>query len=161
MAVEYSAVAVQEVAAGSPVIFTDSPVPCGKGFVFHRDGSGIFLLSSAGASCVRPQCCCGCSNYRVPEVQYNVEFHCNLAIPTGGTAEEVQLAIVIDGEADPVSIMRLTPAAVEEYGSVGSSVIVSVPAICRCQSVSIRNVSTQDVEIQNANILIDRIGVSR
>ena len=162
MAVEYSAIAVQEVASNSPVIFTQSPVPCNRGFVFHRDGSGIFLLSSYGAGgYIGCGCSCGCNNYRMPQVQYSVEFHGNIAIPTDGTVEEIQLAIAIDGETDSNSIMRITPAAVDEYGNVGTSVVVSVPAICRCSSISVRNISTQAIEVQNANILINRLGVSR
>lgn len=160
MAVEYSSVAIQEVAANAPVIFTESPVPCMRGLVFHRDGSGMFLLSSYGAGSPYG-CMCGCANYRMPEVQYQVEFHGNIAIPTGGTVEEIQLAIAIDGETDPNSIMRLTPAAVEEFDNVGTGIVVSVPAICRCSSISVRNISTQPIEVQNANILIDRIGVTR
>lgn len=154
MAAEYSANIEQTVASNTPILFTESPVPCSKGLVFHQDGSGIFRLSSVGASI--PSNICRCTGV-MPMAQYLVEFHGNAAISTGGTVEEIQLAIVVDGEVDPSSIMRITPAAVEEYQNVGTSIVVSVPAICRCSSVSVRNISTQDVDVQNANILIDRI----
>ena len=157
MAAEYSANAVQEVAANSPVIFTESPVPCRRGLVFHRDESGSFLLAN-NANSVNT-CNCGCR--RVYSTQYTVGFHANVAIPTGGTVEEIQLAIAIDGEIDPSSIMRITPAAVEEYGNVGAGIIVSVPSLCRCSNVSIRNISTQAIEVQNANIVIGYEGVQR
>ena len=153
MAAEYSAINDQTVASNAPIIFTESPIPCNRGLIYHQDGSGIFRLSSAGASSPFAFSC-GCS---MPMAQYLVEFHGNLAISTGGTVEEVQLALVVDGEIEPNSIMRITPAAVEEYWNVGTSIVVSVPAICRCSSVSVRNISDQDVDIQNANLLIDRI----
>ena len=154
MAAEYSANLEQTVASNAPIIFTESPVPCNRGLVFHNDGSGIFRLSSAGAATPFNRCgCCG----TMPMAQYLVEFHGNAAISTGGTVEEIQLGISVDGEIDPSSIMRITPAAVEEYQNIGTSIVVSVPAICRCSSVSVRNISTQDVDVQNSNILIDRI----
>lgn len=153
MASEYSASLEQTVATNAPIIFTESPVPCNRGLVFHQDGSGIFRLSSMGAN--TPFNRCGC--FSMPMAQYLVEFHGNAAISAGGTVEEIQLGIAVDGEIDPSSIMRITPAAVEEYQNVGTSIVVSVPAICRCSSVSVRNISTQDIDIQNANILIDRI----
>ena len=81
--------------------------------------------------------------------------------PTAGTVEEISLAIAIDGEVHPSSIMRFTPAAVDEYGNVGADVIVSVPCICRCASVSVRNVSTQAVNVQNANIVFEFAGIRR
>lgn len=154
MAAQYSSILEQTVASGAPVIFTESPIPCNQGLVFHEDGSGIFRLSSAGVITPfnRP---CGC--FGMPKAQYLVEFHGNLAISTGGTVEEIQLAIVTDGEVDPSSIMRITPAAVEEYQNVGTSIIVCVPIICGCSSLSVRNISTQDVDVQNANLLISRI----
>jgi hypothetical protein len=96
----------------------------------------------------------------VYETLYEVGFHANIAIPTGGTVEEIQLAIVIDGEVDPSSIMRITPAAVEEYGNVGAGIIVAVPSLCRCENVSVRNISTQPILVQNANLTIDPAGIS-
>lgn len=162
MAAEYSSNAIQTVPANGSVIFTESKVPCNRGMIFHRDESGLFRLASPsalGTSC-RRRCCC--SGY--PETQYQVAFHANIAVPgtpTAGTVEEISLAIAIDGEVDPSSIMRFTPAAVDEYGNVGADVIVSVPCICRCASVSVRNVSTQAVNVQNANIVFDFAGIRR
>ena len=49
MAAEYSANAIQTVATGGSVIFTESPVPCNKGLIYHRDESGIFRLASPTA----------------------------------------------------------------------------------------------------------------
>lgn len=155
MAAEYSANAQQTVAAGQPVIFTESPVPCNRGLVFHRDESGVFQLTSLARTC-------GCScNRPIYDTRYFVSFHANIAIPTGGTVGEISLAVSIDGETDPSSIMTITPAAVEEFGNVGAAIVVSVPSICGCESVSIRNIGTEDILVQNANILFDLAGVQR
>lgn len=157
MAAEYSANALQTVAANQPIIFTESPVPCNRGLIFHRDESGSFLLASNANNYYQG---CGCCR-KVYETRYQVTFHANIAVPTGGTVEEIQLAIAIDGEIDPSSIMRFTPAAVEEFGNVGADIIVSVPSLCRCSNVSVRNISTQPIEVQNSNIVFDYAGVTR
>lgn len=147
MAAEYSSNALQTVAPGGSVIFTASPVPCSKGLIYHRDESGIFRLASPSTMGR-----CGCM------ANYEVAFHANIQIPTGGTVESISLALVIDGETDPSSIMTVTPAAVEEPFNVGADIIVSVPRICRCASVSVKNVGTQAIEVQNANIVFDYTG---
>ena len=157
MAAEYSANAIQTVAAGGSVIFTESPVPCNKGLIYHRDESGAFRLASPtviGCSC-RRRCCCG----EYPTANYKVSFNANIQIPEGGEVGPISLAVAIDGETDPSSIMTFTPAAVEQLGNVGADVIVAVPCICRCSSVSIRNVSEQAIQVQNANIVFDFAGV--
>ena len=154
---EYSANAVQTVLAGQPIIFTESPVPCNRGLIFHRDESGIFRLANAAGNNGWGYGCNCCNN--MPESMYEVAFHANIAIPTGGTVGAISLAIAIDGEIDPSSTMIITPAAVEEYGNVGADVMVAIPAICRCGSVSVRNTSNQDVLVQNANLVISFQGV--
>ena len=155
MAAEYSANNVQTVAAGQPVIFTESPVPCNRGLVFHRDESGNFLLTSLARTC---GCSCNRPSY---ETRYSVDFHAKIAVPTGGTVDAISLAISIDGETDPSSIMTITPVDVEEFGNVGAAIIVSVPSICGCESVSVRNIGADDILVQNANIIFDLAGVQR
>lgn len=90
---------------------------------------------------------------------YQVSFHANIAVPTGGTVEAISLAIAIDGAVDPSSTMIFTPAAVEEFGNVGAEIMVAVPAICGCESISVVNTSTQEIAVQNANIVIDYRGI--
>jgi hypothetical protein len=97
----------------------------------------------------------------MPEADYEVSFHANIQIPTGGTVEPISLALAIDGEVDPSSEMIFTPAAAQEFGNVGADIIVSVPWICRCTSVSVKNTSTQPIEVQNANIVFDFNGIRR
>lgn len=160
---EYSANAVQTVAANQPVIFTEAPVPCNRGLIFHRDESGVFRLAS-------PSVIGGCGNgwntgwgcsccNSMPESNYLVSFHANIAVPTGGTVGPISLAIAIDGTVDPSSTMIVTPAAVEEFFNVGAGIIVQVPAICRCESISVVNTGTEDVLVQNANLLIAYQGI--
>ena len=161
MAAEYSANAIQLVPANKAVIFTASPVPCNRGIIYHRDESGLFRLASPcvmGVPCRRRCCCCG-----FPEAIYEVCFHANIAVPgtPAGTVEEIQLAVFVDGEEDPSSIMSFTPAATDEYGNVGAGILVSVPCICGCSSVSVRNISTQPINVQNANLVFNFAGIRR
>lgn len=163
MAAEYSANALQSVLPSQSVIFTESPVPCNRGLIYHRDESGLFRLASpslisGGSGNNFGCCCCG-----MPMANYLVGFHANLAVPTdpAGTVEAISLAIAIDGEVDPSSIMTVTPAAVGDFFNVGAGIIVSVPWVCRCASVSVRNVSAQTIDVQNANIIFTFAGIRR
>lgn len=158
MAAEYSANATQTVEVNAPVIFTESPVPCNRGLIFHRDESGIFrLANNAGSN----GCNCGCGCRRLYETLYGISFHANIAVAEDGEAEPIQLTISIDGEPDPSSTMIVTPAAVGDFQNVGAEIFVAVPSMCGCESVSVRNTSTQAIDVQNANLTIDYIGVRR
>jgi hypothetical protein len=42
--------------------------------------------------------------------------------------------------------MIVTPAAVEEYQNVFSAIFLDVPRGC-CMSISVRNTTTQDIEV--------------
>lgn len=163
MAAEYSANDTQVVQVNQPVIFTESPVPCNRGLIFHRDESGIFLLSNNAPS--SNNCGCGCGCKRIYETLYQVEFHGNISVPEdpAGTVEPISLAIAINGETDPSSIMTVTvPLVSDTFGdNVGASIIVAVPSICGCQNVSVRNISTQAINVMNANILFNYIGYRR
>lgn len=159
MAAEYSANAVQTVEAGLPVIFTESPVPCNRGLVFHRDESGVFQLANNAGS--TQGCSCGCGCRKVYETLYRVGFHGNIAIAEEGEVEPIQLSISIGGDTDPSSTMIATPAAIGDFQNVGAEIIVAVPSLCGCVSISVRNTSTQAIDVQNANLTIDYIGVRR
>ncbi len=159
MAAEFSSNNIQLVPASASVIFSESPVPCNRGMVYHRDESGMFRLaspSSLGTPYRR-----GCCQCEMPTANYEVAFHGNIQIPEGGTVEAISIALAIDGEVDPSSIMTVTPAAVEESWNVGADIVVSVPWICRCSSVSVRNVSTQAINVSNANIVFGFAGIRR
>ena len=149
MAAEFSSIAVQDVPANSSVIFTETTVPCQCGLIYHRDGSGIFRLAN---KFFRQNVLSGWRR----NTNYEVAFHANISIPTGGTVETISLAVAIDGEIDPSSIMSYTPAAAEtDVGNVGADIIVTVPYLCNCSTVSIRNISSQTITVANANITFD------
>lgn len=150
MAAEYSANAAQIVPIGGSVIFTESPVPCNRGLVYHREDSGIFRLANKFFR----QNVCNCWRRNT---NYEVAFHANIAVPTGQTIPDtgISLAIAIDGAVDPSSTMIYVPAAVEDLGNVGADIIVTVPFMCGCSSVSVVNTSTIPITVQNANILFD------
>lgn len=144
---EYSANAVQTVNPGESIIFTESPVPCNRGFVKHRDGSGNFLLSGWVPSR-------GCG-YAPKAANYLVDFGANIAVPTGGTAGPISVAISIDGGTIPTSQMIVTPAAVEEFFNVSRAINVEIFRGC-CETVTIRNTSDQPILVQNANVILTR-----
>lgn len=137
---EYTAVAVQTVNAGANVLFTETPVRSGGG-VIHREGSGIVTLRG-----------CGSQNRAL----YKVTFGGNIAIPTGETVGAISLAIAVDGEALASATMIETPAAVEEYANVFSAVLVSVPRCC-CVTVTVTNTSDIPINVQNANLIVERV----
>lgn len=157
MAAEYSVAIPQTVEPNQPVIFTDSPCPCSQGMIFKKSG-GVFLLASNAPD---NTCSCGCGCRRIYETNYEVEVHANIEIPTGGTVEEIRLAIAVDGVIDPASIMSFVPAAVETPGNVGTSIVVSVPSICGCDNVAIVNASTQAITVNNASLVFDYAGIRR
>lgn len=145
---EYSANAVQIVNPGESIVFTDSPSPCARGFVKHRDGTGNFLL--AGWVPRRVGCCC-----RNRSAQYLVDFGANISIPEGGTVEAISVALAVDGATVPASTMIVTPAAADEYFNVSRAINVDIFAGC-CESLTIRNTSNQPIQVQNANVIFAR-----
>ena len=140
---EYSNSAVQTIVAGGNAVFTNEPSPCTRGYIMHRDDSGIFTVRGIVNN--------ACANF----ARYVVDFGSNIAIPTGGTVGAIQVALAIDGEPIPSSTMIVTPAAVEEYFNVHRSIEIAVPRGC-CYVVAIENTSDQSIEMQNANIRIVR-----
>lgn len=144
---EYSNNAVQTVASNGTVIFTESPVPCNRGLIRHRDGSGSFLLKG-----YVPQSPCGCA---AQSAEYLCLFGANIGIPEGGTVGEISLALAIDGAVIPSSTMTVTPAAVEQYFNVSVAVNAQIWRGC-CEALTVVNTSGQDISVQNANIVISR-----
>lgn len=145
---EFSANAVQIVNPGESVVFTAGD-NCPRGFVRHREETGNFLLS--GWVPRRMGCPCQSAN----TAEYYVDFGANISIPTGGTVEEISLALTVDGATVPSSTMRVTPAAVEEYFNVSRAIDVSIWRNC-CQTVTVRNTSTQPIQVESANIIFSR-----
>lgn len=144
MAAEYLANAVQTVTLNSPVIFTAS-IPCTRGYIYHEDETGIFILRGIVNN--------ACAKFAT----YQVTFNGNIAVPEGGTAGEIALAITVNGEARPTSTAISTPTVVQSFDNVTSTAIIKVPRGC-CFTVSVRAITGADgVDVQNANLVINRI----
>lgn len=145
---EYSSAVVQTVNPNETVIFTESPVPCTRGFVRHRDGSCNFLLS--GYVPYKNGC-------RAQAALYLVDFGANIAVPTGQTIPDdgISLAITIDGSTIPASTMIVTPAAVEEFFNVSRAINAQIWRGC-CESVAVQNTSSIPILVSAANIIFSR-----
>ena len=150
---EYLANDVQNVTLNSPVIF-DASIPCSRGYVFHEDETGIFILRGiVNNSCGR-------------FARYQVTFNGNIAIPTGGAVTPIAVSLSVNGETRPTSRAIFTPAAVDTYGNVTSTAIITVPKGC-CFTLAVRyvdattdaaaTVPTPVIEVQNANLTVTRI----
>ena len=149
---EYLAVNEQQVNLGEPVIFTAS-IPCTKGLVYHEDDTGIFILKGITAN----QCNCF--------ARYQITYNGNIAVPEAGELTPIGLVISINGEGRPSSKAIYTPAAVDEYGNVTCTCIVTIPRGC-CFSMAVRYVSsvndetvtpTPVINVQNSNLVINRV----
>ena len=138
---EITANAVQTVAPNQAVLFTETAVP-GNFSMNHREGSGLVGLR-------------GITNGQA-RARFLVEFGANIAVPTVSPVGPVTLAIAINGEGVGSSSMISTPAAVEEYNNVSASIYIDVPIGC-CSQVSVENVGTIPVNVQNANLIVERV----
>ena len=148
---EYGYNPVQTVEPNQNVLL-ETIIPCGKGYVYHRNGSGIVILRGIVNN---PSACFA---------RYQVTFNGNIALPTGATVGPISVAVAIDGEPIQTSKAIITPAAVEEYGNVTSTAIITVPKGC-CFSVTVENASAPaapggtapEIDVQNANLTVSRI----
>lgn len=148
---EYVYNPIQLVQPNQPVIL-DASIPCNRGYVFHREGSGIVTLRGIVNN--------SCANF----ARYQVTFNGNIAVPTGGTVGPIAIALAIDGEPILTSRAIVTPAAVDEYFNVTSTAIITVPKGC-CFNVSVENASfgataadtPTAINVQNANLVVSRI----
>lgn len=141
---------VQTVQPGAAAILEDG-IRCNRGLVMHRAGSGILTLRGTNSGCQ-------------PFARYRVSFDGNIAVPTGGTVGEIQLALAIDGEIVPTSIAAATPTVVNTYWNVSGFAIIDVPACC-CYTCSVRNASeaaittaaAPAIDVRNLNVEVTRI----
>ena len=142
MAAEYSFVPVQTVAVDGNVTFMEGARACHKGFISHRDNSGIFFLKGAN------------NGYKAV---YRVTFDANIAIATGGTVEPISVALTINGEELQNALATVTPAAIGDFFHVSVTTFVKIPCSC-CVTVSVKNVSeTTGIDVANANIIFERV----
>lgn len=152
---EYGYVADQVVQPGAAAIL-ENIRPCNKcpQNVVHDDMTPNLLLRGV----VRNLCC----NARA---QYNVSFAANIAVPTGGTAGEIQLALSVNGFIRPLTIAAATPAAVEQFWNVSGDTTIDVPAGSDT-TVAVVNASVSPtpattpapaITVRNLNVKVARI----
>lgn len=146
---EFLANAVQNISLNQPAIFTAS-IPCNRGYVYHEDETGNFILRGCTPNCF---------------ARYQVVFNGNIAIPTGGAVAPIAVALTVNGEPRLTSRAIFVPAAVETYGNVTSTAIITVPKGC-CFNLAVRYVAADEdpattptpvIEMQNANLTVTRI----
>lgn len=143
---------VQLIQPGAAALL-DNAISCNRGYVLHRPGSGILTLRGIVNN--------PCARF----ARYRVAYDGNIAVPTGGTAGEIQLSIAIDGEVVPTSIGTATPTVVDAYGNVSGFAIIDVPAGC-CYTVSVENASVSAdpattpapaLNLRNLNVEVTRL----
>lgn len=135
-------------------VLLNTTIPCSKGYVLHREGSGIVTLRGIVNNS------CGCF------ARYQVTFNGNIALPEGADVSPISIAIAIDGEPVLTSKAIFTPASADAYGNVTSTAIVTVPKGC-CFNISVENSSeipttpagsnAPAINVQNANLVVTRI----
>lgn len=146
----------QTVAPNQPVAL-DTSIGCTKGYVYHRNGSGIVTLRGVTNNCF---------------ARYQVTFNGNIAVPDGGTVGPISVALALDGEPLLTSRAIVTPAATAtdpptqaNFFNVTSTAIIDVPKGC-CTHVSVENTSESatpattpapSILVQNANLTVTRI----
>lgn len=142
---------IQVVQPNQAVIFNTS-IGCNKGYVFHRNESGIVILRGI------------VNNPCSPFARYQVTFNGNIAVPTGGTVGPIAVALSIDGEPILTSRAIVTPAAIDDYFNVTSTAFITIPRGC-CFNCSVENVSegatpaaaAPAINVQNANLVVTRV----
>ena len=137
---EITANALQTVATNQNVLFAETAVK-GNCSIIHREGSGLVTLRG-----ITDQC----------RARFRVSFGGNVAIPTGETVGPISIALAINGEAIGPATAISTPAAVEEFNNIFTSVFLDVPCAC-CYTISVTNLTTTPIEVQNANLIIERV----
>lgn len=146
MAVEYSYPLVQTVPVDENVLFLNGNRCCKKGLIQHNDSSGIFRLKGVN----------GCRTI------YKVHFNANIAITTDGTVEPISVSLLQNGEVLRNAVAVVTPAAVgvpatlANFFNVAIETFIEIPCGC-CDTISIENTSATDIDVINANLVIDRV----
>lgn len=153
---EYTFNPVQRVEPNQNIILNDN-IPCNRGYVLHRNESGIVILRGIVNGC-------GCF------ARYQVTFNGNIAVPSDQEVGPISIALTIDGEPIQTSRAIVTPADTatdpptpENFFNVTSTAIITVPKGC-CFTVAVENTSSgldgavaPAILVQNANLTVTRI----
>lgn len=147
MAAEYSYPLTQTVAVDENILFLNGDRCCKRGYILHNNTSGMFRLKGI---------CKNCATRAV----YKVNFHANVAVAPaadGGVLEPVTLALTQNGETMLNTVSTVTPAAIGDLWVINFETLIELPCGC-CDTISVRNISaTTAIEVENANILFERI----
>lgn len=120
----------QTVAVNANVLFDTTVIePCSV--VTHRKGSGLFNIKGGH--------------------RFIVAFSADV---TGATADtELDLAIAVNGEALPYTIMASTPTVAGLFDSV--SVVAEIETSCNCcTQISIKNIGTTAITVARPNLVL-------
>ena len=128
------------VSAGENLPLTETAVK-GPACIVHREGAGIVTLRGLTNQC---------------KARFKVSFGGNIAVPTGGTAEVISVALAIAGEPLNSATAIVTPAAAGNYFNVFAAAFIEVPRGC-CVTVAVENTSTQAIDIANSNLIVERV----
>lgn len=137
---EITANALQTVSVNGNVLFTDTAVK-GNCAIVHREGSGLTTLR-------------GLTNQN--RARFKVSFGANVALPANATLEPIEVAIAISGEPILSTRMVSTPTAVEEFNNIFSAIFIDVPACC-CYQITVQNIGETDIDVENANLIVERV----
>ena len=147
MAAEYSYPLTQTVAVDENILFLNGDRCCKRGYILHNNTSGVFRLKGI---------CKNCATRAV----YKVNFHANVAVAPaadGGVLGPVTLALTQNGETMLNTVSTVTPAAIGDLWVINFETLIELPCGC-CDTISVRNISaTTAIEVENANILFERI----
>ena len=151
---EYIYNEVQLIQPGASALLNDR-IACSHRpqYVVHRAGSGILTLRGIVNN--------PCAQF----ARYKVAYDGNIAVPEGGTAGEIQLAIAIGGEVVQSSIAAATPTVADAYWNVSGFAIIDVPAGC-CYTIAVENASVSAtpattpapaLNLRNLNVEVTRL----
>lgn len=137
---QYTNASAQTVTSGANVLFTAETVS-GAAAIIHRDGSGVVTLRGYTEQC---------------RARFRVSFNGNVAIPDGGTAAPISVALTQQGEAMGGATAISTPAAAGDYNAICVTTFIDVPRGC-CVPVGVRNLTDADISVQNASLIVERV----
>lgn len=123
----------QTVQPQSAILFSDNRIKTNC-TIRHDEGSGVFTIKERGL--------------------YNVFFDANVIATSAN--ELAQLAVFADGEAVQSATAKVSLKSSGDHAAVSLFVPVRVPDCC-CVRVSVNNIGTTALTIENASITIERI----
>lgn len=130
---EYTAIANSVLAIGATLPFTEKVYNTGCCRIMHRKNAASIVLRGNG--------------------RYRIFFNANLQ--TGADAQG-SLAIAVNGEVIPATIMQASSGAAGIFNNVATSTIIDVPCNC-CATITVVNNAAIAETVANANIIIEEV----